>query len=173
MEKEKNNTLESELVITRSFNAPRELVFKAFTQAEHLVHWWGPKGFTIEIHQLKLRPGGKFHYSMQLPDGGKMWGIFVYHEIKSPERIVFVNSFSDEKGNITRASFAQTFPLEILNEWTFTEENGKTTITLKGKPINATEEENNFFKGMASSMQQGFGGTFDQLEAYLTDIINS
>jgi len=101
---------------------------------------------------------------------GKWWGLFVYHEIKAPEKISFVNSFSDENGNVTRAPFSQTFPLEVMNNWALTEENGKTTITLKGKPINATEEENKFLKGMEASMQQGFGGTFDQLEEYLVAI---
>jgi uncharacterized protein YndB with AHSA1/START domain len=161
---------DNELVITRSFDAPRDLVFKVWSEAEHLKNWWGPKGFKIGVAEFDFRPGGCFHYSMKSLDGHEMWGKFVYHEIESPERIVFVNSFSDPEGNIVPAPFSATFPLEVRNLVTFTEIEGKTTITLSGGPINVSEEELNFFKGMFESMKQGFGGTFDQLDAYLAEI---
>jgi uncharacterized protein YndB with AHSA1/START domain len=161
---------DNELVITRSFDAPRELVFKVWSEVEHLKNWWGPKEFKIGVAELDFRPGGFFHYNMQSPDGYEMWGKFVYHEIESPEKIVYVNSFSDPEGNIVRAPFSATFPLEIRNLLTFTEVEGKTTITLRGGPINVSEEELNFFKGMFESMKQGFGGTFDQLAEYLAKV---
>jgi uncharacterized protein YndB with AHSA1/START domain len=170
MGNEKTISNENEFTITRIFNAPRELVFKVFTQAEHLAHWWGPKGFQIEVHRLELRPGGKFHYSMQMPDGNRMWGIFVYHEIKPPEKIVFVNSFSDEHENVTRAPFNQNWPLEVMNTWTLIEEGGKTITTLRGVPYNATDEEKKIFIDMFPSLEQGFGGTFDQLTEYLSTL---
>ncbi|WP_240417792.1 SRPBCC family protein [Paenibacillus periandrae] len=160
----------NELVITRTFQAPRELVFKVWTEAEHLKHWWGPTGFTIHVAKADIRPGGVFHYCMKAAEGHEMWGKFVYHEIVSPEKIVFVNSFSDEEGNIVRAPFSQTFPLEIYNVFTFTEEQGTTTITLQGGPIDATEEELLFFHSMRGSMQQGFAGTFSQLDDYLASL---
>jgi uncharacterized protein YndB with AHSA1/START domain len=121
----------------------------------------------MDVAKLDFRPGGMFHYSMQTPDGNVMWGRFVYREIEEPVRIVFVNSFSDEHGNITRAPFAATWPLEVLNHLSLSEKNGKTTITLKGGPINATDDERKTFAGAFSSMQQGFTGTFDQLEEFL------
>jgi uncharacterized protein YndB with AHSA1/START domain len=161
---------DNEMVITRNFDAPRDLVFKVWSEAEHLKNWWGPKGFKLAVAKLDFRPGGVFHYNMQSPDGHKMWGKFVYHEIESPEKIVFVNSFSDPEGNIVRAPFSATFPLEIRNLLTFTETEGKTTITLRGGPINVTEEERSFYNGMFESMKQGFGGTFDQLDEYLAKI---
>jgi uncharacterized protein YndB with AHSA1/START domain len=167
---ENNVTSESELVITRIFDAPRELVFKVFTESEHLKHWWGPKGFTFGVSKLDLRPGGVFHYSMRSPDGHEMWGKFVYREIVAPERIVFVNSFSDEEGNTVRAPFSPTWPLEVLNTWTFAENEGKTTLTLRGVPINATEEERKTFEAMRNNVQQGFAGTFDQLADYLAKV---
>lgn len=167
----KNNTAmnleESELVITRIFDAPRDLVFMAWAEAEHLRHWWGPKGFALSVSKLDFRPGGFFHYSMRSSDGHEMWGKFVYREIAQPDRIVFVNSFSDEEGNITRAPFSQTVPLEILNTVTLSENEGKTTLTIRVCPINATAEERETFKAMFESMQQGYGGTFDQLADYL------
>jgi uncharacterized protein YndB with AHSA1/START domain len=157
------------LVITRTFNAPRELVFKAWSEAERLAQWWGPKGFKMEVAKLDLRPGGLFHYSMHTPDGHEMWGKFVYHEITPPEKIVFVNSFSDPEGNTIRAPFSAIFPLEIMNILTFSEQDGKTTITLEGGPINSSAEELEFFIGMRDNMNQGFRGTFDQLEEYLAN----
>ena len=156
-----------ELVITRTFNAPRKLVYKAFSEAEALAQWWGPKGAEIGVNKFDFKPGGIFHYSMKSPMGD-MWGRFYYMEIVEPERIVFTNSFSDKNGNITRAPFSNDFPLEIMNILTLKEQEGKTTVTLKGSPINATEAEFNFFTNMFSGMQQGFAGTFDQLEEYLS-----
>lgn len=164
------NKAANELVITRTFNAPRDLVFKVWTEAEHLKHWWGPTGFELGVSKLDLRPGGIFHYSMKSSDGHEMWGKFVYHEIAAPEKLVYVNSFSDPEGNTVRAPFSQTWPLEILNTLTFTENEGKTTVTLRGGPINATEEEMKMFDSMHESMQQGFAGTFGQLDEYLARI---
>jgi uncharacterized protein YndB with AHSA1/START domain len=132
----------------------------------------GPKGFTINVTKLDFRPGGIFHYSMRSTDGHEMWGKFVYREIVKPEKIVFVNSFSDEEGNTVRAPFSPTIPLEILNNFTFTEHEGRTTLTLRGRPINATEEEHKTFADMHESMQEGYGGTFDQLADYLTKFIS-
>jgi uncharacterized protein YndB with AHSA1/START domain len=105
--------------------------------------------------------------------GHEMYGRFVYREIAAPGRLVFINSFSDAEGGITRAPFPQlnqAWPLEVLNDMTLTEKGGKTTLTLRGRPINATEEERGIFAGMHDSMRQGFGGTFDQLAAYLAGI---
>jgi uncharacterized protein YndB with AHSA1/START domain len=159
-----------EFVVARVFDAPRDLVWKAWTEPERLAQWWGPKGCTIRVVQLNLRPGGMFHYSMQFKPGHDMWGRFIYREIESPGLLVYVSSFSDASGGITRAPFPQlgdTWPLEVLNTVTFTERGGETTLTLRGGSINATEEERKTFVSMFGSMQQGFTGTFDQLAAYL------
>lgn len=157
-------------VLTRILNAPRELVFKTLTEAEHLAKWWGPKGFQITVHTLEVKPGGKFHYSIQSEEGHTMYGIFVYQEIISPEKIVFVNSFSDENGNITRAPFNANWPLEVMNTWILTEENGKTIMNLSGAPYNATAEECKVFEDMFPQMEQGFGGTMEQLTNYLATL---
>jgi uncharacterized protein YndB with AHSA1/START domain len=161
------STTGKQFEISRTFDAPRDLVFRAFSEAERLAQWWGPKGFTIEVRKLEFRPGGIFHYRMDAPNPSDMRGRFIYREIVPPERIVWVNSFSDPAGGITRAPFAETFPAEILNVMTLTEQDGKTTLSLRGGPIGATAEEQAFFEGMFDSMRQGFGGTWDQLEAYL------
>ena len=152
--------------LSRSFDAPRDRVWEAFTTLEHLEKWWGPKGFAIRSARLEFRPGGMFVYAMEA-GGQTMWGRFVYREIEAPGRIVFVNSFSDAEGGLTRAPFADTWPLEILNTWTFTESGGQTTLDIQGVPLNANAVETAVFLAGFPSMQMGFGGTLDQLAAHL------
>jgi len=116
---------------------------------------------------MDVRTGGMFLGNQKSPEGHVMWGKFVYQEVTPPKKIVFIQSFSDEAGNTVRAPFNPNWPLEIINILTLTEENGKTSLTLQGGPINATEEECAAFEQMRPMVQQGFGGTFDQLENYL------
>ena len=84
-------------------DAPRDLVWQAWSKREAMAKWWGPKGFGIAVTRFEFRPGGTFLYSMKLPNGDVWWGRFVYREIVEPERIVFANGFSDETGGLTRA----------------------------------------------------------------------
>jgi len=156
-----------EFVVTRVFDAPRELVFKAWTERERLARWWGPKGAAIQIRDLDLRPGGTFHYGMRAPDGHDIWGKWVFREIRAPERLVFIASFTDEKGNPIRNPFAPDWPLEVLSTLTFTEQEGRTTLTMHGAPLNASERERTAFEGGYASMRQGWTGTLDQLTDYL------
>ena len=156
-------------VFTREFNAPRELVFKAWTEREHFVKWWGPQGAEITIAKFDFVPNGECLYSMKTP-GGDLWGKFIYREISAPSRVVFINAFSDKDGGITRNPWMPVWPLQILNVLTLTEHEGKTLLTLRGGPIDATEEEYKAFEGMRESMQGGFKGTFDQLEQYLATV---
>ncbi len=167
MTKESKTSEKQELIITRVFNAPRTLVFKAFSETESLAQWWGPKGMDITIKKLEFQPGGIFHFCMTAPDNSTMWAKFTYREILSPERIVFVNSFSDSEGNIIKPPFDDNWPTEMLNTFTFTENNGKTTLTLQVEAINASEEEIKTFTDNHPSMQGGYGGTFDQLDECL------
>jgi len=158
---------EKELVIMRQFNAPRELVWKAFSESEALAKWWGPQGASIGVKKLDFRPDGIFHYYMESPMG-KMWGKFKYIEIVKPERLVFISSFSNEKEEVTPNPFNPAMPHELMSILTFTEHEGKTTIILRGKPVNASAAEQKAYTDMFGSMQQGFGGTFDQLDEYLS-----
>jgi uncharacterized protein YndB with AHSA1/START domain len=158
---------EKEFVISRTFDAPRDKVWKAWTDREQLMQWFGPKGFSMTTAKLDFRPGGTFHYCLRSSDGKEMWGKFVYREIVAPERIVLVNSFSDEKGNLTRHPFSPTWPMEMLTTTTFTEEKGTTTVTVRWIPINATAEERKTFDDLRDGMRQGWTGTFDQLSEYL------
>jgi uncharacterized protein YndB with AHSA1/START domain len=156
-----------EFVITRVFDAPRDLVWKAFTEPQRMKEWWGPKGVTITKSEMDLRPGGSYHYAMRTPDGNTMWGKFVYREITPPSRMVFVSSFSDEAGGVTRHPMAPTWPLEMLSVFSFEDEGGKTRFTVRWSPLNATEQERATFAAGHASMQQGWGGTLDKLATYL------
>jgi uncharacterized protein YndB with AHSA1/START domain len=155
------------LLITREFDAPRDMVFKAWTDAEHLKRWWGPAGCEVETCKVELRPGGAFLYSMRMPNAPEIWGKFLYREITPPDRLVFVSSFSDPDGNLTRHPFSPTWPLEILNTVTLAEEFGKTRLTLLANPINATPEELKTFREGMVFLEKGLVGTLDQLAEYL------
>jgi uncharacterized protein YndB with AHSA1/START domain len=156
------------LVLKREFNAPRELVFQVWTDPAHFGGWWGPKGFSLEVAKMDVRPGGMFLGCQKSPDGQyAMWGRFVYQEVQAPEKLVWVQSFSDPEGNIVRAPFNPHWPLEILNILTLEENEGKTVLTLQGGPLDASDEEQAAFDAMSPLVAQGFEGTFEQLANYL------
>jgi uncharacterized protein YndB with AHSA1/START domain len=154
-------------VLTRVFDAPRDLVFKAWTEAERLAQWWGTKGCDWVSGKMDLRPGGIFHYCMRWPNGHEMWGKFIYREVVPPERLVFVVSFSDAQGGTTRHPMSPSWPLEVLNTMTLTEDAGKTTMKLLGVPVNATAEERKTFKDGHKGMEHGFRSTLERLVEYL------
>jgi uncharacterized protein YndB with AHSA1/START domain len=155
------------LLVTRTFDAPRALVFKAWTEPERLAQWWGAKGSTVHVSRLDLRPGGDLLYSMRMPNSDDIWGKFVYRKIEPPARLVWVYAFSDADGNLARNPWMPDYPLEVLNTLTLNERDGKTTLSLLARPINATEPERATFEAAVASMQQGFKGTMDELAAYL------
>jgi uncharacterized protein YndB with AHSA1/START domain len=154
-------------VISRSFDASRELLWKALTEPQRMAQWWGPKGFPVASAKMDFRPGGRYLYALKTPDGGAMWGRFVYRDIKEPSRIVLVNSFSDETGGVTRHPMSASWPLEMLSVFELESEGNRTTLTIRWLPINSTEEERATFAGAMDSITQGWSGTFDQLADYL------
>jgi uncharacterized protein YndB with AHSA1/START domain len=157
-----------DFVISRVFDAPRDLVWKCFTEPGRMQQWWGPKGVEVVASKMDLRVGGTYHYAMKTPDGQVMWGKMVYREIAPPRRMVFINSFSDEAGGVTRHPLAPTWPLEMLSTFSFDDEpRGKTGLTVRWSPHNATDEERKTFDGGHDSMTKGWSGTMEQLEAYL------
>lgn len=158
----------TDFVILRVFDAPRETVWKAFTEPQRMKEWWGPKGVKVVSAAIDLRPGGTYHYSLRTPDGHVMWGKFVYREIDAPRRLVWVNSFSDAAGGLTRHPLSPSWPLEMLTTVTFDAPRaGETGVTIRWSPINATEAEQSTFDAGHDSMRQGWNGTLDQLAAFL------
>lgn len=161
--------------ITRVLTADRDLVWKVWTEREHLMRWFGPKGCTIPRCTLDFRAGGVFHYCMRTPDGKEMWGRWVFQEITKPDRMVFMTSFSDEHGGVTRAPFPGfgDWPLETLSTVTFAEHAGigrGTVVTVTGAAWNAKDVERVAFLAGHDSMRQGWTGTFDQLSDYLATL---
>ena len=157
-----------DFVISRVFDAPRELLWKCFTEPERMEKWWGPKGFKSVASKMDLRPGGRYHYCLQSPSGAAMWGKLAFRDIVPPERMVLINSFSDEAGGTTRHPLNQAWPLEMLSIFTFEEQpGGKTKVTIRWSPHNATEDEQKTFDASHDSMRMGWTGSLDQLDAHL------
>ena len=163
------------LIIERTFQAPIKQVWSAFSRGELLAKWWGPKGMETTVKQFEFKVGGRFHYCMKGPDGSSMWGLFVYKELEPIVRMVLVNSFSNEAGEIVAPPvipFGENWPLEIRNTFTFEADGEVTHMQMVSVPINATAESAATFEGHIESMQQGFGAAFDQLEHLLPSIFN-
>ncbi|HEX5127142.1 MAG TPA: SRPBCC domain-containing protein [Rhodocyclaceae bacterium] len=153
--------------MTRTFDAPRKLVWQAWTQREHLWHWWATKNVTLRVLDVDFREGGALHCCVRIPDGSEIWSRWIYREIHVPERIVFVNSFSDEAGKVVRRPNAPDWPLEMLTAFAFSEHAGKTTLTMRATALNATERERKAFIAGHAGMLQGWTETLDRLAAYL------
>ena len=156
-----------EFVMSRTFDAPRDLMWKAWTEEDRLAQWFGPKGVKTFHSKNDLRVGGIYHYGLRNPDGSEYYGKWVYREIRKPERLVFIVSFSDANGGVTRHPMAPDWPREILSAITLEERQGKTTVTVRWSAYNATETERKTFEAGRDSMKEGWTGTLDQLEAYL------
>lgn len=154
-------------VISRVFDAPRERVWQAWTEAERLKQWFAPKGFSMSSCKLDLRVGGLFHYCLRTPDGQDMWGRWVIREIAKPRKLVFVVSFSDEKAGITVHPMSPSWPREMLSTVEFEDQGPKTKITVRWAPIDATEAERKTFEDGRDGMTQGWTGTLDYLVDYL------
>lgn len=153
--------------ITRTFAAPRDLVWRAWTEKERLAVWMSPAGMEQIGSSLDLRPGGVFHYGLKSPDGLELWGRWVFREINPPSRLVFVQSFADAAGGLGQHPLAPVWPQETLSVIEFTEQNSTTTLHMTATPIQASAEELQVFRAAMDGMNQGWGGTFIQLDAYL------
>jgi len=152
-----------EITITRIFDAPRELVWKAWTEPERFMRWLGPKGYTAPVCKVDLRVGGKYLYCMRSPEGQDFWGTGVYREIVPLERIVYTDSFADAEGNLvppTHYGFAADFPSELLVIVTFEDYEGKTKLTLKHAGLPAGE--------VSQQTVVGWNESFDKLADILT-----
>jgi uncharacterized protein YndB with AHSA1/START domain len=136
---------ERELVVTRVFDAPRGLVFAAWTEPERLKRWWGPKSFTMAYCEIDLRPGGVFLRCMRSPEGREFWVTGVFREVVVPEKLVFTDSFADAQGNVVPAArygLGSDWPPERLITVTFEENARSTGVTLRhtGLPPGANYE---------------------------------
>ena len=155
-------------ILSRTFEAPRSLLWKAWTDPDALKQWFGHAGSVVTLPKHDPRPGGETLYQLKSDNFPEMWGKFAYREVLEPTSLVYVNSFSNAEGGLTRHPLSDTWPLELLTTLTFEEADGKTTMTLAWQPLPSTpENECQTFDGARSSMEGGWGGTLKQLEAYL------
>jgi uncharacterized protein YndB with AHSA1/START domain len=156
-----------ELILERVFDAPRELVFKAFSEAEHLKHWWGPRGWTLTVCNVDFRPGGIWHYCMKCIDenqgdfyGQESWGKGVYQEIVEAEKVVYVDYFSDSEGNE-----AEGMPSTQIT-MTFVEHEGMTKLVSRAQYASVEALKTVLEMGM----EQGISETWDRLAEHLQSI---
>jgi uncharacterized protein YndB with AHSA1/START domain len=114
------STADREIVATRVFDAPRELVFKMWTDPEHIVQWWGPKGFTTTTYSTDVRPGGIWRFVMHGPDGVDYQNKITFLEIVKPERLVYRHGGDKD-----------VEPVNFETTVTFDEQDGKTSLTVQ------------------------------------------
>lgn len=167
-----NDHLEPPFSIAHVFHAPRERVWQAWTEREHLLKWFGPKGSKILQAKLDLRVGGVFHFCMSHPNGKEMWGRWVFQVINRPDKIEFISSFSNADGEVTPAPFPglEDFPTEVLTTVTLLDHAGigkGTLVTVEARPFNGTKDQRDFFTAFHSSMREGWTGTMQQLAEFL------
>ena len=143
---------EQEFVFERIFDAPRELVFKAWTDPEHLAHWWGPKGFTNTFREIDVRPGGVWRFVMHGPDGTDYDNKVVFSEVVEPERLVYTHG-GDEDGE------SGQFQVTV----TFAEEGDKTRLTMQMLFESAAERD----KMIEFGAIEGANQTLDRLAEHL------
>ncbi|MDZ4278316.1 MAG: SRPBCC domain-containing protein [Dehalococcoidia bacterium] len=150
-----------DLVVERVFDAPREVMWKAWTEPERLARWFGPKDYTIASVEIDLRVGGRLFFSMQSPEGQLYWHLGVFEEIVPLERIVYKDSFADAEGKVVPAShygMAGDIPLERRVTVTFADTGGKTRTTLRHEGLPGPAAE---------GAGAGWSQSFEKLSEYL------
>lgn len=149
-----------ELIMSRVFDAPRDLVFQMFTDESHLAQWWGPTGWQTTSTTFNPTPGGIWHYCMRSPEGQESWGVSTYREVVPPERIVYTDVFADAGGNVVEGMPQML----ITNE--FHDEGGKTKLVARTKFATLAELESILTMGV----EEGAGESWDRLDALLATL---
>jgi uncharacterized protein YndB with AHSA1/START domain len=148
---------ERELVLTRLIDAPRELVFRVWTEPKHMAQWWGPHGFTNPVCEMDVRPGGKLYIVMRHESGFEhaMPGRFI--EVVPPERLVFDNEATDANGRILLKGHVVV---------TFEDEGGKTKLTVRARAVGLVPES----VQMIGGMEQGWTESLERLVGYVEKV---
>jgi uncharacterized protein YndB with AHSA1/START domain len=155
-----------DLIIERILQAPRHLVFQAFSESEQLANWWGPRGWKTENREFTFEPHGVWHYGMRCNDqdqgdfyGMESWGKAVFREIVAPEKIVYVDSFSDEEGNEV-----ESMP-EMLITLTFVDQGDQTKLIMR----NQFASVENLQQVMDMGVVEGVASQMDCLDDHLEE----
>ena len=152
----KVGTADREITMSRAFEAPRDLVFEAFTQNEHLKAWWGPRDWPIGESRLDFRVGGTWHFSLRGPDGTEAWNVGEYLEIEPPSKIVCTNAFADAEGNALGPQVELTLTFEDAGPET-------TLFTMRSRFASNEDRDMQLQMGVT----EGFRETFERLEEHL------
>lgn len=156
--------------LEREFDAPVAEVWRAWTERDRLLQWWGPKGFPCCHADLDLRVGGRFHYGLELPDGGVMWGRWDIERIEPERRLEFLALFSDENGGgPTRHPWDPDWPLLVYSVIRFQAHGDSSRLGIEWIPADATLAEIERFGNGHDDCRQGWGGTLEQLQTYLEE----
>lgn len=151
-------TGEPTIVMTRTFNAPRALVWKVWTDPAHMAQWWGPEGFTNPVCKMDVRPGGLWHATMRSPDGSfDCPNTFMFDEVVAPERLVFRDVTDYSKGWEKHTDI----PKKAVHTVTFDERDGKTTMRIVTRLATVEERDDMVRMGFI----EGTGQSFDRLAA--------
>jgi uncharacterized protein YndB with AHSA1/START domain len=148
-----------EIVITRVFNAPRDLVFKVWTDPKHITQWWGPKGFTTTVSEMDFRPGGAWRYIMHGPDGTEYPVKGIFREIVPPERIVTSDEFDEGFEQIVKVDLPKGMTVATL----FEDLGDKTRLTLRIMHSTAEDRRKHEEMGVIG----GWNSSFDCLDEHL------
>ncbi|MFC7157374.1 SRPBCC domain-containing protein [Halomarina halobia] len=155
IDEEEFDPTEYDVTIHRTFDAPRERVFEAWTDPERVSQWWGPEGFTVPHCEMDARPGGGFRIDMRAPDGTVYSNAGEFNEVVEPERLVVTSrAFEDEDGN---------FGLEVRQTVTFVDRDGKTELTLRAEVVTATPDVAEALEGM----ETGWNQSLDKLAEFV------
>ena len=152
---------------TPTFTAPPARVCRAWTDLSHFEQSFGRKGVTCVAVTRDFRPGGVFHYRLQLTDGLENWGRCAYREIVPEEKLVWVNSFSNPAGDVVPPQFPAPCPAEMLTTVTFAAVGDQTAVIVEWIPLHASEAEIRTFDDARQGMAGGWSGSFEQLDDFL------
>lgn len=144
------------LNVARTFDAPRELVFQAYTDGDALKQWFGPEGWPLTVSDMDFRVGGTWHYCMTGPEGEQAWGLAMFDEIAAPERLVYRDAFSDADRNIVPPESTVTIDFVEVAP-------GQTSLHIN--TVFASNDERD--QVIAMGVEEGMGQTLDHLEQYL------
>lgn len=159
-------------VITREFDAPRQLVFDAWTQVKHLNNWMFPMpGCSCEFVSAEIENEGSSLHKITMPNGHEMWLYTKYEEVLPPEKLVFLQYMSNENGEIVPMAHIPNWPRDMLATLLFEEvSETKTKLTFLWEPRNPTSQEVEAFESTRSDHGKGWGAGMEQLDLYLSSL---
>ncbi|UAB71884.1 SRPBCC domain-containing protein [Vibrio sp. SCSIO 43132] len=166
-----NDQIVEPTILTREYDAPIQLVFEAWTKVEHLSKWMVPMpGVSCEFTKADIKAGGESLHKMTMPNGFEMWLYSKYLEIVEPHTVVFVQSVSNEQGEILPSPQMPSWPKEMKTTVKLEENGSKTKLQLIWEPVNASSEEVAAFDSSREQHGAGWGSGLESLEKYLSEV---